>query len=171
MLFSQTTRRVECRARRSARLPESPLDAIRRRLPWRHIASSAATVAVLLLAACGEDPQSSTPTGPSSSQNDTSNMRWELTDGCRDGRGIQLKFLDRANNRVWPGSSEVYLIPSGETRAGVLSCRTGANICYGARRDPETSTYWGVDLDGSRSCDGCCNTCRDTTVTRTLTCD
>lgn len=170
MEFEQISRRV-VRNASSRRLLNTPFRGILPRFAPHRIASVLATLAVLLLAAaCSEDPQPSTPTGPSSTSNNSS-MRWEITDGCRDDRGIQLKFFDSANNLVWPSSSSVYVIPSGETRTGTLSCRTGANICYGARKDPETSTYWGVDLDGSRTCASCCNTCRDTTVTRTLTCD
>ena len=127
----------------------------------------------LIASACAEDPQgTSTPAGPTDAGQGKSSMKWEVTDGCKDGRGIQLRFFDRTYGGVWPGWSEVYVILSGETRQGTLSCTTGANICYGAKTDPETSGSWGLDLNtGTGSRATCCNTCKDTTVTRRLTCD
>jgi len=143
------------------------------RLHRRSTLPAVALAVTLISAACsGEDPQSTTPTGPSGPGNNMSSMTWEVSDGCRDGRGLQVRFFDRTYGGLWPSSSEVYLIPSGETRVRTLSCRTEANICYGARTDPDSSTSWGLDLvTGNGSCTSCCNSCRDTTVTRNLTCN
>jgi Pyruvate/2-oxoacid:ferredoxin oxidoreductase delta subunit len=93
-----------------------------------------------------------------------------VTDGCSDGRGFQIKFFDVTNNLLWPNATEVYIIPTGETRNTTLSCRTGANVCYGARTDPRGDGWWGVDLDRSKGCDNCCRTCSTSTASIRLTC-
>ena len=85
--------------------------------------------------------------------------RWELTDRCPDGHGIDMRFFeyDISWNRVasWRPST----IPSGETSTFRLSCNGPANwVCYGGRR-PSGNT-WGVGMDGKGSCEKCCLSCR-----------
>ena len=85
--------------------------------------------------------------------------RWELSDGCRDGHGIDVRFFeyDVGWNRV--ASWRRMTIPSGESSSFRLACEGPANwICYGGKR-PAGNT-WGVGLDGKESCERCCLSCR-----------
>src|SRR5688500_10729297 len=54
-------------------------------------------------------PRTVTTTRPSG----TVSMRWSLSDGCSDGRGLQAKFFDRTNNLVWPDAGRVYVSDPG----------------------------------------------------------
>lgn len=107
------------------------------------------------------------PTAPPST---SAAMTWTISDGCSDGRGLQVKFYDKTNGGVWPSGSTHYLASPGGSVVRTLGCTRGARVCFGATTDPSTSTYWGVGLDGSRGCDSCCNTCDDVSVSRNLTC-
>jgi len=101
----------------------------------------------------------------------TAAMTFTLTDGCSDGRGIQYRFFDKTANLLWPNSSQVYIIPAGQTRSTSISCTRGNRICYGAQTDPPAGTYWGVGINGDLGCDTCCYTCADVTVSRNVTCN
>jgi hypothetical protein len=107
------------------------------------------------------------PTAPPSAN---AAMTWTISDGCSDGRGLQVKFYDRTNGGVWPTSSTHYLASPGGSVVRTLSCTRGARICFGATTDPSTTTYWGIGLEGNRGCDSCCNACADVSVSRNLTC-
>jgi hypothetical protein len=136
--------------------------------PWSAVALVAGS---LFVAGCGDQFRGSGPTGPTPPPSEMSSLTWVITDNCSDGKGLQVRFHDRTYGGLWPSRSEVYVVPSRDTRERTLSCRSGANVCYGARTDPPGSNYWGVDIDGSKSCDTCCTACRDASVARTLTCD
>jgi hypothetical protein len=139
----------------------------RRRLPGTLVA-----LASLSVIACGDSFRGSNPIEPTSATaSSMSSLTWVMADGCNDGKGLQIRFYDRTYGGLWPSRSDVYVVPARETRERTLSCRTDANVCYGARTDPPGSNYWGVDLDGSKGCDSCCTACRDTSVSKTLTCD
>jgi hypothetical protein len=43
-------------------------------------------------------------------------------------------------------------------------------VCYGARTDPPTNSYWGVDIDNSQGCDDCCTLCENVSRSIRLTC-
>lgn len=111
------------------------------------------------------------PTVGTSPTNPEANMAWRLTDGCSDGRGLQVKLFDKTNSLVWPDASHVYVVGSGGTFQQTISCRRGANVCYGAQTDPSNGTYWGVGIDGRQGCSTCCFTCADTTVASNLVCN
>jgi hypothetical protein len=98
-----------------------------------------------------------------------STVRFTITDGCDNGIQIRYKFYDVTNNLVWPSSSTHYAtLFYNASYAHDLTCRTGANICYGARNE---SYYWGVDVDGSKYCSNCCITCQNgNSLSRRLTC-
>lgn len=87
-------------------------------------------------------------------------MRWQLTDGCPDGLGIQARFFDLSNGGVWPGGNLVWMTPvEGGFVDEVLACIPGAQICYGAETNPVTGAYWGRSLDGAQACPACCAIC------------
>ena len=136
----------------------------------RELSGTLVALASLSVIACGDSFRGSNPVGPTSA-NSMSSLTWVIEDGCDDGKGLQIRFYDRTYGGLWPSRSEVYVVPARERRERTLSCRTDANVCYGARTDPPGSNYRGVDLDGSKGCDSCCTACRDTSVSKTLTCD
>lgn len=85
--------------------------------------------------------------------------RWKLTDGCRDGHGIDVRFFeyDIGWNRV--SSWNPRTIPSGESSTFRLACAGPANwVCYGGKRP--SGHIWGVGMDGEDSCERCCISCR-----------
>lgn len=108
-----------------------------------------------------------TPPPPPPPTNST--ITFTITDGCNNGVQIRYKFYDFANNLVWPTSTTHYFTEAfNSSYTHNLSCRTGANICYGAR---SATFYWGVDVDGSKSCPDCCITCQSGgSLSRRLTC-
>jgi hypothetical protein len=98
-----------------------------------------------------------------------STITFGITDGCNNGIRIEYKFYDTTNNLVWPSATTHYFTESyNASYSHNLSCRTGANVCYGARSG---SFYWGVDVDRSKSCPDCCITCQNgNSLSRRLTC-
>ena len=85
--------------------------------------------------------------------------RWKLTDGCRDGHGIDMRFFeyDVGWNRI--ASWRPQTIPSGESETFRLDCEGPANwVCYGGQRP--SGHYWGRGLDGKKGCEDCCLNCR-----------
>lgn len=94
----------------------------------------------------------------------TSTLRWVVSDGCYNGEEIDYKFYDETRGWVWPSSTTHWLTTSGDTTTRALDCYTGDKICFGGRQDIHR-LFWGVDIDNSKSCVGCCFTCADDTVT------
>lgn len=96
-------------------------------------------------------------------------ITFTITDGCNNGIPIQYKFYDFTNNLVWPSSTTHYTtLAYNASYTHNLNCRTGANVCYGARAG---TGYWGVDRDGSKYCSDCCITCQNgNSLSRRLTC-
>jgi hypothetical protein len=125
---------------------------------------------------CGGDQQcvwqcqqgSTAPTPPPSS---TARMEWSIADGCNDGRGIAVRLFDKTNNLVWPDGNRQYVAGPGESVNVAIACRRDARICFGAKTDPATNSYWGVGIDGRQGCDNCGYACADTRVGRTLSCN
>ena len=92
------------------------------------------------------------------SSSGSSVLVWPLEDSCNDGFDMEVRFFDRTNGGVWPGSGEVYVLRGDDTYR--LACTPGARVCYGARaRNSPYTNYWGVGLDGDEGCDRCCYTC------------
>ena len=81
-----------------------------------------------------------------------------IKDSCYDGYRIEWRYFDVTNNLVWPSSSQVYYNQyEGQWYTNNLLCNVGAKVCYGARTG---NSYWGIDVDGSKSCSSCCVTCQ-----------
>ncbi len=101
---------------------------------------------------------------PISSPLPTSQMGWQLTNGCRDA-GINLRLFDRTNNLVWPpDATTTYVVRAGEAFSLTITCRTGAAICLGAETMPATAKVlsWGAGIAGTTPCETCCRTCSET---------
>jgi len=109
-------------------------------------------------------------TPPSQGTNgNTSTLYWEVEDSCKDGQTIELRFFDETDHVQWPADlTQIYPLNYGDDNTYSLQCTTGAKICFGAS---DSTGYWGVGVDNTESCSGCCNTCANTTVTpNDLTC-
>jgi hypothetical protein len=50
--------------------------------------------ASLIAAGCGDKFQGSGPVGPTPPSSNTSSLTWVITDGCNDGKGLQVRFHD-----------------------------------------------------------------------------
>jgi hypothetical protein len=104
---------------------------------------------------------------PSEPQEHT--ITFDITDGCNNGIQIDYKFYDVTNNLVWPSATTHYnTLQFGETYHHALLCHDSAKVCYGAR---SAGFYWGIDVDGSKSCSDCCIFCEEgKNLSRRLTC-
>ncbi|MDE0510196.1 MAG: pre-peptidase C-terminal domain-containing protein, partial [Gammaproteobacteria bacterium] len=76
---------------------------------------------------------------------------------------IHLRFFEdrddvTSSSAQWPGGGRVYVLNNGERYQQSLSCTPGYKVCYGAR-NTRTNSYWGVDIDASKGCSDCCQTC------------
>ena len=89
-------------------------------------------------------------------------INWEVEDSCFGGVGlIEVRFhrfVSGQRFEAWPSlQAAPYEIPAlgvREFRLQVSSPRLGGEVCLGAR--DLGPGYWGVDLDGTESCDWCC---------------
>lgn len=118
----------------------------------------------------GRYDMSLTPaSGGGSAPPTNSTITFVIEDGCNNGISIWYKFYDFANSLVWPSATTHYYTDYyGASYTHNLSCRTGGSVCYGGR---SSNWYWGVDLDGSKSCTDCCITCSaGNRLSRRLTC-
>jgi hypothetical protein len=102
-------------------------------------------------------------------------MRFTFTDLCPDGETYAMRFFDETLNLTWPLNSDsggVYIGGGdGTTTQSTLACILGDKVCYGARPYPvDNGGYWGVDLDNSEGCIGCCYTCANMNISYSLTC-
>lgn len=96
-----------------------------------------------------------------------------MIDNCIDGNGIQARFFDADQNLVWP-SDHGKVFPTTVDGAEVretLACIFGDKLCYGAAKNPEDNTYWGLSLEGDESCANCCVLCGGLGKTFTLNCN
>ena len=99
----------------------------------------------------------------------SSSLEVRMEDECNDGQATNVRFFEDASGNIsqqsaaWPSRDLVYSNNDpGEGSTifdGVLNCTAGYTVCYGARPRNEGDSYWGVDIDGSKSCDNCCTTC------------
>ena len=83
--------------------------------------------------------------------------------GSTCGDTIHLRFFEdrgevTSSSAQWPGGGRVYVLNNGERYQQSLSCNPGYKVCYGAR-NTRTNSYWGIDIDASKGCSDCCQTC------------
>lgn len=97
-------------------------------------------------------------------------MNWVLFDECSDGFGIQAALFESETGRVYPSRDSVYVADPGGIIDTVITCRQGAQVCYGAETDPPSGIFWGVGIDGTEGCDDCCDICNDNVVEFDLLC-
>jgi hypothetical protein len=105
-----------------------------------------------------------------------SSLEFEFTDECIDGETYAMRYFDEDAGFVWPINALTGGVFTGHgdgiTDKSTLACIAGDKICFGAESFPTPDgKYWGVDIDNSESCVGCCHLCGQITpVTYTLTC-
>ena len=90
-----------------------------------------------------------------------SGLSVSLRGACSDT--IHLRFFEgrddvTSSSAQWPGGGRVYVVREGERYQQSLGCTPGHKVCYGAR-NTSTNSYWGVDIDASEGCEGCCQRC------------
>jgi hypothetical protein len=134
-------------------------------MPYKQVLTGFGRWDMTLNIATGNPPPPPPPPPPVSETTVTFN----ITDGCNNGVQIDYKFYDQTNNLVWPSATSHYFTSAfNATYTHNLLCRTNAKICYGAR---SAGFYWGIDVDGTKSCSDCCILCEtNATLSRRLTC-
>lgn len=96
-------------------------------------------------------------------------IRFTLTDQCRDSGALNARFFGYVGTStagrapfVWPSSSRVYTTGNRRTVGDSIDVTLGDSgrgigvICFGAELEGDSSTYWGVGLDGNQGCSDCC---------------
>ena len=96
-----------------------------------------------------------------------SDIELTVVDQCPDGEDIQYRFFEfvsRSSTRpagVWPGGDRVYVTRGYSLRTtSRLRCTAGRLVCYGGESRTTQRIYWGIGIDGDKSCSQCCVTCR-----------
>lgn len=90
-------------------------------------------------------------------------LQWTVTNRCFNGENIEFIFFSQARRWQWPGGGLVFVSEPGSTHTQPLACNAGEKICLGADQ-PGHGLFWGVDIDGSAPCSGCCLTCANQSV-------
>lgn len=90
-------------------------------------------------------------------------QEWLITDACDDGEPIEWKLFALDRDWSWPGGEDVFRTSQlGAYDYQTVQCFEGETICSAAKAG---ETTWGLQLDGTGSCDTCCFLCgADTTL-------
>lgn len=129
--------------------------------PYKQVLTGFGRWDMTLNVATSGPPPTTTPT--------TSSITFNITDGCNNGVSIDYKFYDVTANLVWPSATSHYFTSAyNATYTHNLSCTTNDKVCFGARSG---GYYWGIDVDGSKSCSDCCIFCTaGNSLSRRLAC-
>jgi hypothetical protein len=96
-----------------------------------------------------------------------STVKFIVQDNCNDGIAVQYRFFDVSNNLCWPSSDKVYTTSQYQTPyVHELSCKPGANICFGATTYSASPTVqWGVGINNDQvtNLDTSCVSCGSVT--------
>lgn len=109
-------------------------------------------------------PAKSTQPGTQPGTQTPTSITFRTTDACNDGKKVQMRFFEQRSGvrtgRRWPGGNSVYTTLAVGTAVllGPFACSSGINICYGAQIEDST-TYFGLGLDGTERCNDCCYKC------------
>jgi len=116
--------------------------------------ATSVVLCLLVVVACG-GCDGETGVGPTLPSTDT--MTWDVKNSCTGS--ADLRFFDRTNGVVFPSNTQSYLLDPGDRQSYKLKCNSNANICYGASLKSNPRFYWGVAVDNSQGCQGCCHVC------------
>lgn len=89
-------------------------------------------------------------------------MTFFMKNGQTYGVAVELYSRDRFHR--WPGGDQVYLLERGEKKSTTIVCTPGERVCWGAWRNGDDSTAFGVGPDDARDCPDCCRICVDKTT-------
>ena len=78
--------------------------------------------------------------------------------------GVAVELYSRNRFHRWPGGDEVYLLERGEKKSATVQCEAGERICWGAWRNGDDGTAFGVGPDDTRDCPSCCRICVEKTT-------
>jgi hypothetical protein len=97
--------------------------------------------------------------------NPVQTMAWPFTSKKKK---VEIKFFSKARKVEWPPAGEAFVLNRGAKHTYKLECNVGEQICYGAwPYGADGRTSWGVGLDGTKGCHGCCRTCKKGDVNST----
>ncbi len=84
-------------------------------------------------------------------------QEWLITDDCDDNLDIEWRLYAQDRDWAWPDATSTFVTSVlGAEDYQTIQCFDGETICMaGAAGD----TVWGLNLDGSGSCDTCCFLC------------
>lgn len=85
-------------------------------------------------------------------------LNWTVSNGCRNGEDIEVRFFAVDRGLAWPGGDQVYISKQGSMFTQALSCVPNEKICLGAWQ-PGSGLLWGVGIDRTEGCTDCCRTC------------
>lgn len=85
-----------------------------------------------------------------------------------DPRRVQVEFYSQSYSRAWPGGGRAYTLADSEYHEYKINCQKGEKICYGAWRENNSKSYWGVGANDHDGCTNCCMTCGTGTHSHTL---
>ena len=80
---------------------------------------------------------------------------------------VYLKLFATRTGRAMPDDGQVYVLDDSKWHTITAYCTKGEPICYGASTK-HRSAVWGLDRDGSDTCNDCCYSCGAYTRTITL---
>ena len=87
---------------------------------------------------------------------------WNVQDDCDDGEDTQWRIWTRDKVWVWPNIDEVFVTRGlGVLTSESIECLEGEIICLGGAAP---GAAWGVGVNASMTCDGCCFTCSSGTI-------
>lgn len=112
-----------------------------------------------LTAILGAGPDSPPPTSPTVNVNSPPPNGLTINVKSLDPRRVRLEFYSQNYSRAWPGGDKSYVLADSEFHEYNISCQQGEKICYGAWREGNANSYWGVGRNDKQSCTGCCMTC------------
>lgn len=92
-------------------------------------------------------------------------MRWSLENDCASASVIQVRYFDVTRRLFWPADpNQVLTVEHGAPMGITLNCTSGDTVCFGAA-NADDSIFWGMDVNGSKSCAKCCAICGNGDVT------
>jgi hypothetical protein len=114
-----------------------------------------ATIAfAVLLASCGTPV---TPPNITLGPN-VSTVTFDITDSCNSAPTVDVKFFDKTTGGIYPSPTTFYIQNQGDDHRYALQGNMDSQVCFGACISTNANVYWGVGIDGTQGCQGCCST-------------
>lgn len=92
-----------------------------------------------------------------------STITWSMMNTC--SFTVYARFFDENNNSFWPANGGSYILDAGNTYNIPTTCTTGDQICNGGAGTTDgAQDAFGVGLNNTQACQGCCYTCGNFTT-------